>query len=160
MMWLYNIFSKKIELYKSIDDLPIYNFDKILKSHDLRYLLKEEIKDITYNKNFDKISDQWVKLYDEYLEHFGLSKSYKRVIEQETKIAKLQIQRWLRDDRSLEGIIEVEKIKLQEMNKKKKKKSTFEEDLATIEQNRGIGMNPKETSVKMFFTYVKLMENG
>ena len=77
---------------------------------------------------------------------------------QEDKITKLIISRWLQDDKSLESIIKIEQQRLNELTGKKKKKSTFEEDVAIIEKYRGIGIDIKKTSVKMFYTYIKLME--
>lgn len=145
-------------MYKSIEDLPIYNFHKIMISSDLSYLLKEKVKKKRLLKIHDKLENQWNLLYNEYLDHFGLSKNYKKIIDQETKICMLLINRWLKDDRSMENIIEIEELKLKELNSAKKKKTTFEEDIAIIEKYRGIGMNVKETSVKMFYTYVKLLE--
>ena len=73
------------------------------------------------------------------------------------KITNLMITRWLKDDKTLEAIIKIETLKLEELNGKKKKGSTFEEDIAVIEKHRSIGLNPKKTSVKMFYTYINLM---
>ncbi len=145
-------------MYKSIEDLPIYNFHKIMITSDLSYLLKEKIKKKRLLKMHDILENQWNLLYNEYLDHFGLSKNYKKIIDQETKVCMLLINRWLKDDRSIENIIEIEELKLKELNSSKKKKTTFEEDVAIIEKYRGIGMNAKVTSVKMFYTYVKLLE--
>jgi len=157
-MWLYKKYSKQIELYKSIDDLPIYNFHKVMVTDDFRHLVKNKISDKQYAFNIDKIGKKWITFYDEYLDHFGLTKSHEKVIEQQTKIAILTIKRWEKNDKSMEAVIEIEKQKLNELTGKKKKDSTFEEDVAIIEKYRGIGMDAKKTSVKMFYTYIKLME--
>lgn len=157
-MWLSSKFSKELELYKSIDDFPIYNFHKVMVTNDLRYLVKNEITEQTYKKNINKLGKKWVSLYDEYLEHFGLSKQYQKILELQTKIAKLICQRWEKEEKSLETIIHIEQTKLKELNGKKEKSSTFEEDIAVIEQYRKIGLDAKTTSVKMFYTYIKLME--
>lgn len=157
-MWLYKKYSKQIELYKSIDDLPIYNFHKVMATDDFRHLVKNKISDKQYAFNIDKIGKKWITFYDEYLDHFGLTKSHEKVIEQQTKIAILTIKRWEKNDKSMEAVIEIEKQKLNELTGKKKKDSTFEEDVAVIEKYRGIGMDAKKTSVKMFYTYIKLME--
>jgi hypothetical protein len=37
-------------------------------------------------------------------------------------------------------------------------KKSFEEDLAIIQKHNGFVIDPKTTSVKMFFTYVKMLE--
>ena len=56
---------KKIELYRSLDELSIYRFDKII-SGDLRYLSKKD--DITYVKISDVYNDVWKDLYNQYAE--------------------------------------------------------------------------------------------
>ena len=157
-MWFIEKSSKELELYKSIDDFPIYNFHKVMVTNDLRYLVKTEISEQTYKLNIDKLGKKWVSLYDEYLDHFGLSKSYLKILELQTKIAKLICQRWEKEDKTLVAIIQIEHSKLNDLNGKKEKSSTFEEDIAVIEQYRKIGLDAKTTSVKMFYTYIKLME--
>jgi hypothetical protein len=148
----------KINYYKSIDDMPIYNFHQYMVTQDLKWLLEETEKYKSTEKTDQLLVDQWVILHDEYLKHFGISKNYKKVMEQEDKITKLMISRWLKDDASLETIIKIETMKLDELNGKKKKGSSFEEDIAVIEKYRGIGLDPKKTSVKMFYTYINLMQ--
>lgn len=157
-MWLYKKLTKSIDLYKSIDDLPIYNFHKVMLSDDFRFLVKHKISDKQYAFYIDKLGEKWVSHYDEYLDHFGLSKAHSKIIDQQTKIAKLIIKRWEREDKSLESVIEIEQMRLKELSGKREKKSTFEEDIAVIEKYRGIGMDAKKTSVKMFYTYIKIME--
>lgn len=157
-MWFIEKFSEEVEFYNSIDDLPIYNFHKIMVSNDLRLLVKNKLSDKQYKRNIDKLGKKWVSLYDEYLDHFGLSKSYLKILELQTKIAKLICQRWEKDDKTLVSIIQIEQSKLNDLNGKKEKSSTFEEDIAVIEKYRKIGLDAKTTSVKMFYTYIKLME--
>jgi len=157
-MWFIEKFSEEVEFYNSIDDLPIYNFHKIMVSNDLRSLVKNKLSDKQYKRNIDKLGKKWVSLYDEYLDHFGLSKSYLKILELQTKIAKLICQRWEKDDKTLVSIIQIEQSKLNDLNGKKEKSSTFEEDIAVIEKYRKIGLDAKTTSVKMFYTYIKLME--
>ena len=157
-MWFIEKSSKELELYKSIDDFPIYNFHKVMVTNDLRYLVKTEISEQTYKLNIDKLGKKWISLYDEYLDHFGLSKSYLKILELQNKIAKLICQRWEKEDKTLVAIIQIEQSKLNDLNGKKEKSSTFEEDIAVIEQYRKIGLDAKTTSVKMFYTYIKLME--
>lgn len=125
--------------------------------NDYKWLLKDPNQKLK-PKHEEECNKNWESLYDEYLEHFGISKNHQQVMNQEDKITKLTIQRWLKEDKTLEAIIKIEKMKLNELTGKKKKVSTFEEDIAVIEKYRGIGLDPKKTSVKMFYTYIKLME--
>jgi len=145
-------------MWTSIEIMPIYNFHKVLTTGDLTFTLKEEISERQITKQQKKIENNWQFLYDEYLSHFGLEKNHIKKMEIEDKIAKLIIQRWLNDDKSLESIINIEKMKLDEVAGKKKKSSTFEEDVAIIEKYMSIGLDVKKTSVKRFYTYIKLMQ--
>ena len=160
-MSLSTLLSKQTKIYKSIEEMPIYNFHNIMTEKDtdaLNWLLYKPDEFVIKPKEIERVGKQWIKLYDEYLEHFGISKQYEKVMNQEDKITKLIISRWLQDDKSLESIIKIEQQRLNELTGKKKKKSTFEEDVAIIEKYRGIGIDIKKTSVKMFYTYIKLME--
>tara|TARA_R110002012_G_scaffold312888_4_gene524011 strand:- start:1223 stop:1678 length:456 start_codon:yes stop_codon:yes gene_type:complete len=145
-------------MWTSIEIMPIYNFHKTLSTGELKYTLQNPISDKELIKNQDKIEKNWEGLYDEYLEHFGLAKNLLKRMEIEDKIAKLMINRWLNDNKSLEAIIEIEKLKLNEVDGKKKKSSSFEEDIAIIEKYMAIGLDVNKTSVKRFYTYIKIMQ--
>ena len=149
---------KGLNMWTSIDKLPIYNFHQTMKTGDLNYTLKTKMKIKDFNKNFPAIQKNWDNLYDEYMQHFGLAKSHIRKMEIENKIAKLQIKRWLTNDKSLEAVIGIENQKLNEVKDKKQKSSTFEEDVAVIEKYMSIGMDTEKVSVKMFYTYIKMMQ--
>lgn len=53
--------------YKSCSDLPIYNFDKILGTQDLRYLIIgwDEEKDVKLDEGFDALR-RWLSIHSEY----------------------------------------------------------------------------------------------
>lgn len=54
---------KNIVLYNSLEELPIWKFDKIMKG-DLRFLSKkEDVSSVEINDDFHKI---WEELYNEY----------------------------------------------------------------------------------------------
>ena len=54
---------KNIELYDSIEDISIYNFDKVING-DLRYLAKTD--NISKVKISDAYKNAWSKIYNEY----------------------------------------------------------------------------------------------
>ena len=150
------MFFKKLELYTTIEDLPIGNFQRIMKEGDLKYMInKGKFK----KKHLPKLEKAWINCYNQYLQTFGLNKMYLLVLEQEEKIAKLICDRWIKDLKHLNGIIKHEEQLLKEMVLPTKGvKKSFEEDLAIIQKHNGFVIDPKKTSVKMFFTYVKMLE--
>lgn len=165
-MHLFHIFKKIFnnksqegcDMWESIEIMPVFNFHKVLTTGDLKYTLKGDFTEKFLYKNKKKIEDNWSNLYDEYLQHFGLAKELMRRMEIEDKIAKLMIDRWLKDNKSLESVIAIEQMKLNEVDGKKKKSSSFEEDVAIIEKYMSIGLDVNKTSVKRFYTYIKIMQ--
>lgn len=150
------MFFKKLELYTTIEDLPIGNFQRIMKEGDLKYMIyKGKFK----KKHLPKLEKAWIDCYNQYLQTFGLNKMYLLVLEQEEKIAKLICDRWIKDLKHLNGVIKHEEQVLKQMILPTKGvKKSFEEDLAIIQKHNGFVIDQKTTSVKMFFTYVKMLE--
>lgn len=150
------MFFKKLELYTTIEDLPIGNFQRIMKEGDLKHMIQ---KGKFKKKHIPQLEKAWINCYNQYLQTFGLNKMYLLVLEQEEKIAKLICERWIKDLKHLNGIIKHEEQVLKEMVLPTKGvKKSFEEDLAIIQKHNGFVIDPKKTSVKMFFTYVKMLE--
>lgn len=64
------VFKKRVFLYNDCSDLPIYNFDKIYNTQDLKYLVvsydgyKSIDIPIGAKQRWVKIFDEWVKLCD------------------------------------------------------------------------------------------------
>ena len=150
------MFFKKLELYTTIEDLPIGNFQRIMKEGNLKHIIyKGKFK----KKHIPKLEKAWIDCYNQYLQTFGLNKMYLLVLEQEEKIAKLICDRWIKDLKHLNGVIKHEEQVLKQMMLPSKGvKKSFEEDLAIIQKHNGFVIDPKKTSVKMFFTYVKMLE--
>jgi len=150
------VFFNKLETYNSIEDLPIGNFQRIMKEGDLKHMIN---KGNFKKKHLPKLEKAWINCYNQYLQTFGLNKMYLLVLEQEEKIAKLICDRWIKDLKHLNGVIKHEEQVLKKMILPSKGvKKSFEEDLAIIQKHNGFVIDPKKTSVKMFFTYVKMLE--
>jgi len=150
------MFFNKLETYNSIEDLPIGNFQRIMKQGDLKHMIQ---KGKFKKKHIPQLEKAWINCYNQYLQTFGLNKMYLLVLEQEEKIAKLICDRWIKDLKHLNGVIKHEEQVLKKMILPSKGvKKSFEEDLAIIQKHNGFVIDPKKTSVKMFFTYVKMLE--
>jgi hypothetical protein len=150
------VFFKKLETYNSIEELPIGNFQKVMKNGDLKQMI---VKGVFKKKHIQKLESSWINCYNQYLQTFGLNKMYVLVLDQEEKIAKLICDRWIKDLKHLNGVIKHEEQVLKQMILPTKgEKKSFEEDLAIIQKHNGFVIDQKTTSVKMFFTYVKMLE--
>ncbi len=150
------VFFNKLETYNSIEELPIGNFQKVMKNGDLKQMI---VKGTFKKKHIQKLENSWINCYNQYLQTFGLNKMYVLVLDQEEKIAKLICDRWIKDLKHLNGVIKHEEQVLKQMILPTKgEKKSFEEDLAIIQKHNGFVIDQKTTSVKMFFTYVKMLE--
>ena len=150
------VFFKKLETYNSIEELPIGNFQKVMKNGDLKQMI---VKGVFKKKHIQQLENAWINCYNQYLQTFGLNKMYVLVLDQEEKIAKLICDRWIKDLKHLNGVIKHEEQVLKQMILPTKgEKKSFEEDLAIIQKHNGFVIDQKTTSVKMFFTYVKMLE--
>ena len=102
---------KPLDCFESIDDLPIKAWFNIHKTGDYRSLLKEVIT--IDEEDFDRLFDLWKVLYDEYIERFGLSESFKDDLNKQVEIAKLKADLIITGKRHLRTII---RIKEEELN--------------------------------------------
>lgn len=140
--------------YKSIDEMPIYNWNKIHETGDLRYMLHEKKTIEPYEFRF--LLKRWKKIYEEYVSRFGLSEDFLSILELEKNIALLKIEKAERGDENMQTFIEIDEIKLQ---KKRAELSGVQSDFydikAAIESNLGFHIDPKKCTVVEFYSYLK-----
>ncbi len=99
----------------------------------------------------------WEALFDEYLKVFGLSKASEKIIRMERKIALLQYDMIERQDYGMSAAINMEKRKLKDFMDLQGKGGTIEETVAHLEQHKKTTIDIFKCSVKMFYTYVNMM---
>lgn len=57
--------------YNSINEMPMFNWNEILSTGDLKYIFKE-----CKGRVSEKIADLWYELQDQYIERFGLDEKF------------------------------------------------------------------------------------
>lgn len=142
------------KVFRDIDEMPIYNWNKIHETGDLKYLIKDGFKAESYEIRF--LLKRWKKLYEQYVNRFGFSDDFLSILELEKNIALLKIEKAERGDENIQTFIEIDEIKLQ---KKKSElsnvKSDFYDIKAAIESNLGFHIDPKKCTVVEFYSYLK-----
>jgi len=69
---LKNIYS--LESYTSIDEMPIYNWNKTIENNDVKYLLKGKV---TLSREIILLLQlKWKRMYNEYIKHFGFGERF------------------------------------------------------------------------------------
>jgi hypothetical protein len=142
------------KVYSSIDELPVYLWDKVNSTGDLSYLLIKR-KKITEKQRaaLKKVMD---KMHDEFIEEFGLSDSFKSITRNRIEIAQMKMQYVIEGDGSVLTFIEIAQQELDEQLKETKKVN-FIQSKISIERSLKLPfqINIHTTSVKEFYTYFK-----
>lgn len=145
----------KLEYYKSLDEMPVYNWFKIQQTNDLKYMLVKTRKVST--KEIEELEKGLKKLSSEYIDTFGISDEYKRILELSRDIEVLKIDFILTKDRSLLTMIELKKIELKVITENKTK-SDIHKIKMHADKYMGFSINTKETSVKEFYTIIESLK--
>lgn len=140
----------KVDIYDSLD-APVSVWEKIHKTGDLSHLLVKK-REVTESIQ-KKLEDAWEKMYNEYLDEFGFSDSFKSLKSKEIEIALLKCRLIQTEDRSYETEIEIAELDLLDLQKGISD-ADFKEAKIVIEKNMGFQINMNTTSIRDFYTYL------
>ena len=146
-----------MDYYKDIDELPMWNWNKVHDTGNYVYLYKES----DYKK---EVKEEWAvkvwdEIYDQYLDYFGIGEKYIEYMRKRITIGKLIADQIVTENRTLNTHIRARKRELEDF-KKENMKGDFTQTHAAVVKHMGQRVNLKETTVKEFYSYVKLMTNG
>lgn len=158
MKWLFKKKSApKLLIYTSIDDLPIWNWNKIYEKNDYSFL-KIGRKDSQITKSeFSELKKAWEKIFSEYIERFGFSYDFIAIHEQKKMIALLQLEFIETGDRSKITFIELAQKELSMMTGGETKVD-FWKSKSILEKYLGFQIDVKNTSVAEFYSYYELIK--
>jgi hypothetical protein len=103
-----NIEKKLCGYFTSIDELPLHNWIQCTKG-DIKYVRTDK------NGTEQQDREAWEKIYNEYLQRYGLAKTYKRYLEQLKKITQAELDYVIKEDRFKLTVMEMEKQRLEQM---------------------------------------------
>lgn len=152
----------KTNVFKSLDDLPLYNWMKVYNEHDFRFLIvgstTENIDSLKFRET--DLVHGWNQIYDEYMTDFGLTAKFKRIFKLERKIALLTCEMLLNDHKKhLATKISIAKQQLSEhKGGNKNETADFSKQIAYVEKWMSIPIDPKNISTKRFYTYLQMYD--
>jgi len=147
-------------LFDCAEMLPIWNYEKIKKTGDKRYLIKLD----NYNKlpengiSKDELESTWDDISFELVEEFGISEQTRRLIDYQRQLLKF---RWHYEIEGkkifLNRIREVEN-KIKDIIDLKSGGQKFEKQVAILESFFKFPFDVFKMSVLRYFTYIELYD--
>lgn len=153
----------KAKVYTSISELPIYNWRMINETDDLRFLLavRNPTSKTLTGEVLNELSETWQKVFDEFIDTFGISDNYRDMIELRIQLMQLKI------EQAVDGIdnrtfIEICEWKIKRLAEKMNDGSaSFESVQAYVEKYLRFPINETRCSVSKYYNYLKMMnEDG
>lgn len=150
LKWLKKItLDTQEEYWNSISEFPLYNWIKC-NDGNLKYTRLDK------NIGTKKIDEKtWVKLYDEYLKEFGLTKRYENYLKLIQKKAILQADFVIKNDKFTLTELEIIDYKIKEVEQYFGEGQSIEVILTWLGQFLGYKINQKETTVKEYYTILE-----
>tara|TARA_R110000751_G_scaffold102728_7_gene197773 strand:- start:2330 stop:2821 length:492 start_codon:yes stop_codon:yes gene_type:complete len=139
------------KFYKSIDELPLDNWIKCTGG-DIRYVRKKVDEK-------EEISEQdmqiWQTFYDEYINKFGLSDLYKRLLEVQKKKALLECEYTIKRKKFKITLINLEEARLNEMMNNAGEGMDIPTTLIYLSKWLGYHLDEKKITTLYYFNTLK-----
>jgi len=143
------------KIWDKIDEMPIWNWNKIVETNDLTYLFRNQ----TNQKPTSDFDDVWEDLQQQHIDEFGVDAALERRLKVIHKIIKLNLRFCETKDRSLFNIIKIEQHRLSEMSKGAVMK--FYQMLDFVSSKKGFRIDPKQfTVVEWGYALKNIATNG
>ena len=151
---------KELELdcYNSIDELPIKIWFDIHKTVNFKKLLKSG--ECKIEKTYIKLFELWQKLYNEFIERFGLSDEFLSDLQIEIKIANLQADLIITKQKHLNTLIKIEQEKMRINNFEISEPADIESILAKMSKYYGFKLSSRELTTAEYYSYLNNITDG
>lgn len=143
-------------LYRSINEMPMYNFRQIINTGDTRYLYKLE----NYYDLPQEYPDpeKWDDIFWEYIEAKGLDQKFRLRLELKAKLVVLENEQIFQGKKN-QTKISIVQLKLDELKKGAIKSNDLEND-AILSKYLGFVINPMTTTVSQYIGFEKLLKES
>ena len=141
------------DVYPDLNTLPIANWWKINSTNNYAYLLRVN-RDVS-EQEYTILEGKYDDLMEDYIVRYGMNDQLNDVLEKQREIALMRIDLILKNDPSLQTLIEVAEIELNELVKSQEGMS-YQTLKAIIDKVMGFQINENTTSVVQFQSYIEL----
>jgi hypothetical protein len=140
------------EPYKSLDELPIYNWDKCVRSGELKYLLLDP------NLKCDvDLLELFMKFHQDYLDIFGANEESERYLSLlKQKIH--HIEQIILGVKFHKNYLKIVDFEIEAIEKKKGDSQDLFDICAILSKFMGFQLDVKKVTVIDYYKYIKLLE--
>ena len=151
--------SKRLECFRTIDELPIKVWFDVHKTGDYRLLIKGEIPEVDA-KQFHELFEAWEEIYNQYIEIFGLSEEFLEDLNNQIELANYRAEFIISGDRYFRTLIKVHEERMSHDKKGNEKEIELEILLAKMSKYYGFKLESKELTVVQYYSYLETVKNG
>ena len=133
--------------FSDLDEFLLYNFDKC-QGGEFRYVNVDE-------KPTGKDEKNWLRLYNQYLERFGLGEDFDKYMTCKQQLIKLRCEFLLTGDKMLLNYINIEEVNLEKLDPSKTQGMTIDQCLVHVSKWLGQIVSKKKITVVEFKNLVE-----
>lgn len=133
--------------------MPVFNWFKIHQTNNLTYLRRTPLKEFEENPHLRKI---WFKLNDEFLQRFGLTEDFKKLIRLKKQRISQLMDYVLKDEPFKLTEAELTTVEINELIGNGDG-VTDEETIFIIEEQLGFKMDVKKLTVVEYYNYLEFI---
>ena len=134
--------SNSKQSWASIDEMPLFNWEKC-QAGELHFV------NIDRKPRKDD-AEQWIRLYNEYLERYGLGEQLDRYLAQKVHLAKLRLQYITSNNVFLLNSIEIAQIELDQLDPRKHEGLSTKQVLVHLSKWIGYQVNAMNITIVEF----------
>lgn len=148
--------SLRRKCYCNVSELPIFNWWRIQETRQLIHLFKKHYK--LTKLRAAGLQDIWAEITDDFVDKFGFNNNSYEIILAEKSLMIHRL-KFVLGDKSELTFIDIETIKLKSLREKfKSEENNFYETKARIESIVKHAINPRETSVREYYSTVEMIQ--
>lgn len=145
------------QIYQDVDELPLFNFKKIIETKDLKYLLKDE----NTKPTLQELETAWTLINEQVSSISGIADHYQKWLLLHIDLENLQLDLLATRDKSLITEINIKLKQIERMQKQfDQSGGNFDEQIAAVELFFKFHIDEQKTTVKRFFNYLNLMKKS
>lgn len=146
-----------VKYYRSIDELPIGNFNKINETSDYRYLIRlEDYYELPEKVDSVKLSNLYEEILMQLFVKFGFDETFISGLREEKAILILKL-KVIAGERTLQAVVDIKEQQINDRsNVNKKYKADFDKKVATLEVHFKMPFDVNKMSTLRFFTYASM----